>query len=691
MPPNLDPNKNAGKQSSEPGLEHVDYDSEYDYPDGRNLSPGSNLHDRLVEEVMDRARESYRYMSQHHDEWEEIDNVLRSYVRPERRKVQKKKNKSDQDKQGSEKTQRYKELVMPYSFANLETLLTYMTTAFLRDPIFEYKGVSPSDKVGAKLMQATINLHTRRNHVGLNMHTMWRDAFAYGFGAVSPRWSRKFGKKTLKKELGVFDRVRNLFLKTGEEKVESERELIFEGNDLENIDPYKYLPDPNAPIHEPQSAEWQGWIDRTNVKELLSREADPDSMVFNAKYLKHFDPRSTLLMTKGDKRNHYKEGDVHSRLTSKNEPADVVWMYVDLIPERWELSDEDRPEKWIFGVAGEEVLIAAKRLGLTHGEFPVLNAVPDYDGHSASPISRMGMINDMQTIVDFMYTSHIQNKRKAINNQFVVDPTKVNIFDVKDPQPGKIIRTRRAAFGDDAVESGIRQLPVEDVTASHIQDAQILQDLMQQATGASDTLQGRLGRRTTRVSASEANNVQQSGLARLERVAQIMSMQAMQPIGYQFAHNAQQFMEQDEFVEVTGKLRKFLTKQQGSEFERDRISVNPFDILVDYDVVPNDGTIPGQEDGELWVQLYQILSNNPKVAQNFDMIDIFKHTARQLGADSVERFELDSDQETQVPPNPEVMDDQQVQEEIRKGNLVPAEPSGDGAPERQSRPVPPSG
>lgn len=134
-----------------------------------------------------------------------------------------------------------------------------------------------------------------------------------------------------------------------------------------------------------------------------------------------------------------------------------------------------------------------------------------------------------------------------------------------------------------------------------------------------------------------------------------------------------------------------MRETHGQEIDRNRMEVDPFDILVDYDLIPNDGTIPGQEDGELWVQLYQILANNPKVAQNFDMINVFKHTARQLGANNVEDFELNEEQETQVPPTPEVMSDQQVQEEIRKGNLVPPEPSGDGQPQRQQQAAPAAG
>ena len=63
-------------------------------------------------------------------------------------------------------------------------------------------------------------------------------------------------------------------------------------------------------------------------------------------------------------------------------------------------------------------------------------------------------------------------------------------------------------------------------------------------------------------------------------------------------------------------------------------------LVIDYDVVPHDGSSPGGEPPDLWVQLYQIMSQNPIVSQQFDMVRVFKHVARQLGAKNVDDFSL---------------------------------------------------
>jgi hypothetical protein len=233
-----------------------------------------------------------------------------------------------------------------------------------------------------------------------------------------------------------------------------------------------------------------------------------------------------------------------------------------------------------------------------------------------------------------------------------------------------VIRTRRAAWGDDPVNSGIRQLPVEDVTQQNIQDATFLSDLMQQTTGANDSLQGSMPSRTTRISASEIQGVRQSGLSRLEKAALIISMQGMQPIGRQFAHNAQQKMSERQWVKVTGDLAKRLESNYGRNLQDGRTSVDPYEIVVDYDLLVNDGSIPGKQNAQIWTELYQVLAQNPQVAKNFDMVRIFKHIAQEMGARNVDNFELDEQQAPQVQPDEDVM------EEVRKGNLVPQQQNG---------------
>ena len=61
--------------------------------------------------------------------------------------------------------------------------------------------------------------------------------------------------------------------------------MLFEGNTLENIDPYLYLPDPSVASHEVQKGEYSGWIQRGNLMNLLAEEQSDEDM-FNVRYLR---------------------------------------------------------------------------------------------------------------------------------------------------------------------------------------------------------------------------------------------------------------------------------------------------------------------------------------------------------------------------------------------------------------------
>jgi hypothetical protein len=49
----------------------------------------------------------------------------------------------------------------------------------------------------------------------------------------------------------------------------------------------------------------------------------------------------------------------------------------------------------------------------------------------------------------------------------IVDPSLINMADLEDPKPGKLIRMRRAAWGR-GVENAVKQLNVNDITRQHI-------------------------------------------------------------------------------------------------------------------------------------------------------------------------------------------------------------------------------
>ncbi len=344
------------------------------------------------------------------------------------------------------------------------------------------------------------------------------------------------------------------------------------------------------------------------------------------------------------------------------QPVDIIYMYVDLIPSEWHLGSSDYPEKWFFGLAGDNIIVIAEPMGLDHDEFPVVIDCPAYDGRSMVPIAELETINGLQHTIDWLFQSHITNIRKAINDMIVIDPYLVNYTDVANPKPGKIIRMRRAAFGRGLVRDAIQQLNVNDVTRTHVNDAAVMMQIADSVTSTGEPVRGVRRKTSERVSAAEITDTKMAALSRLEKNSRISSIQCMSTIGDLFAHHTKQLMSQDMYVKNIGRLEKDLML----EYDLDEYSlVRPSDIDVYHDVIPHDGTTPGAQDTQAWTQLYQIIANNHVLAQQFDMVRLFKHIARGMGARNVNDFVLNTS-----GIDVAVASQERVEEEARKGNIA---------------------
>jgi len=106
---------------------------DYDYPEGLNLDPKSELHRKVVTEVIRRAQVSNRVMSNRFGSWNEIDRILTTYIEPDSSLNLREGEEKDIKKDKSKKPV---SIIFPYSYAILETILTYLVMAFLEDPIF---------------------------------------------------------------------------------------------------------------------------------------------------------------------------------------------------------------------------------------------------------------------------------------------------------------------------------------------------------------------------------------------------------------------------------------------------------------------------------------------------------------------------------------------------------------------------
>ncbi len=625
---------------------------DYDYPEGLDLTPESELHNSIRDKIWSRARESRNEISKRFPFWREVDQKLTTYI------TLKDKEETLQKKDPNKPVS----IVFPYTYSMLEALLTYLTLAFFQDPMFQYEGVEDDDTIGAMLMELVIRLHCIKNKVALPVHTVLRDSLVYGIGAAIPGWREIHGKKAIKSSIITLSELGN----REENYVDFVDSLLFEGNDLSNIDPYMLLPDPSVSSVDTQDGEFIGWVDRDNFMNLLSDESKGHSGLFNVKYLRNKkDKRSTLSLDQSDRMTKYGgSNELHRGMTDTTNPVDRIRMYVNLIPKEWKLSSGEYPERWYFELASDDVIIACEPANHNHGMYPVAIASPEFDGYSATPIGRMEILHGLQHTLDFLFNSHVENVRKAINDMLIVDPFLVNMEDLKDPQPGKLIRLRRPAWGR-GVDKVVQQLVVQDITRANIADSAYITSWMDRISGADQSMQGALRQSgPERLTRAEFQGTRGSAVSRLQRIAMLIGIQFFQDVGTMFAVHTQQYMKQETYVRIVGRYADQLRSTFGPNAKRAKAS--PYDLAVNYDLLVRDGSIPGGNFSEAWIGLFKIIGTTPELMQQFDVTRIFMYIAQQLGAKNVEDFRRNIGQiQGQVLP------DETVAREAEKGNLVP--------------------
>jgi hypothetical protein len=630
----------------------------YKYSNGLKLKPGEPQHDMIRDEVMARAQQAHDEMSGRYASWNKIDEQLTAYIDLSAYDVDDEGDSVANATTGD--PNKPVSIVVPVSYAILETLLTHLVTAFLDQPMFQYNGTGPEDVIGAMLMEHVIKVQTQKARMAANVHTMFRDALVYGIGPASPTWTTKHGYRRVGNPTGFVSRLQG-FIQTGLSR-NRERVVRFEGNELHNINPYNYLPDTSVSADETERMEYVGYVRRENKMEALVRE-NSDDTYFNGRYLEFIKGRSVF----GTDESQRDRDDVHQDWDSTNRnEVDTIYMYITLVPSDWGLSKSTIPEDWLFAVSGDQVVTAAAPVNLDHGQKPIVCYAPDYDGYSAAPISKMEMSFGLQHLANFMFNSHVANVRKALNDMLVVDPTLINVNDVLNPSPAKVLRLRKNAWGK-GVQGAVEQLKITDVTNRHIEESMLIMQIAQNYAGATDAAMGAPRTTSERVSATEFRGNQIAALSRLEKAARVAGYQVWLPLGEQIASNTQQLMTQETWVEIVGRHEEDLRSMLNIPPEESRVGVEPDDLLVNYDVMVNDGSLPNQGDPQTWAQVFQVIAQQPALAQQLDIVRIFKHWARLSGAPNVEDFVIRN------RPNFSVVSDEEAAQQAEAGNLVPVE------------------
>lgn len=578
------------------------------------LRPDSELNRATVEKLDAMFKFSQDKMKFHYDRWNYNEQKVQAFT-----PMTEYKRLVDQINQQGARPPEPLSVIVPYSYATLHAGATFIASVLLgRKPIFPLMATRGTEVERARYMEQALqsNLDASRGYETLWQH-IW-DSLNYGFSSNRIGWEERTGQA-----------IRWIGEPTG-----GRRELIttttFAGNVVSAIDPYKFFPDPRVPIHQcNERGDFMFTEIETSETILKDMERNGDLMWVNEGMTKSNAGRFSD-ETADEGRRRIKIGIRGEGIVT---PTNVVRFRklregtVRLIPKDWNLGDSEQSELWKFTWFRGTQCLQAEPLGMVHAKHPYSASEPTSLGHDFMSLSMADQIGTFQDILSWLVSSRMENVRTAINNQFIADPARVDLNDIRTSPIGRIIRLKQAAMGL-PVQEAIQQLVVQDVTQGHLGDIQTMRILADTITGVNDNMRG-IQNQGGRRSATEARMSMQAGASRLSQLAVRISSQALHPMVQQMIMNIQQFMPDQMWVETTGDDGQLNSKQMTPEM-----------LTGDFNYQISDGALPFDKTAlvEVWKEILMGVAQDPELRAQWDVGKIFEYTAELGGAKNIDSF-----------------------------------------------------
>ena len=612
------------------------------------------LHDKVLDYLMKRLNYSERSMSAFYPRWNTSEKRVQAYI-----------DLPDYEKQleAMKKTGQPNAVVsitVPYSYATIWTIVTYLVHTFCgQKPIFQVSAYKKESIKSVPYMETVLQFNA--DHTKLIQHFIqwFLDAELYGVGVMRNLWSVEKANRTVwtPQPLG------GLMTPGAPSTLLRQRQLktVYEGNKVTNIDPFMFFPDPRVPMSEVNTrGEFVFWRSYEGKHSLLREQAQG--------LLKYIDkvPAMATSLLQGDtsgksQRGLVAKGDSHAGGERGQEPfgatanIQVDQCSIEIIPSELGLGESSEPQKWLFSIGNRKQIIQAEALDMDHGKHPVSVIEPSSFGYAFGQPGTADFLGPIQDTLSWFVNSHIHNVRSALNNMFIVDPSMVEMQDLKNPAPGKLIRLKQAAYGQD-VRAALQQLTVQDVTTNHMKSMEMFLRMGDTLAAVNDNLRGIQdsgGRKT----ATEVRTSGEAGASRLAARARYISSQGVTDLAAQMCLNIQQYMSMEMYLEVVG--------QDGL---MNPVPITPQMVAGDFTFPVSDGTLPIDKTAMLgvWKEIWTAIATNPLLSQQYDAGKIFEYMAELGGAKNISQFKI------QMAPQ------EQIDQNVAAGNTVPIGP-GEGA------------
>lgn len=609
----------------------------------RDLHYDKEQHKTILSAIQERHRLSREYMSRRYTTWTDVENQFLAYLPT---------SENDAARKVARKAgvPHYTTIELPYSYAIMMTAHTYLTSTLLsRAPVFQFAGRHGEAETKVQALEALIDYQIQVGEMLVPLYVWLFDALKYGLGVVGTYWDEDV--QTVSRIVERKKSYLGIELDSTEKVRVVEQVKAYSGNKVFNIRPQDFFPDPRVPIGNLQNGEFCGRIVDVSWNTIIKGEQK--GKYFNiAKLRQSKSKQSSISRDLGSPQMELPPtADTLPTVEIGNvSNVSLLEMTIEIIPTEWKLGTTKWPEKWVFTVANNCVIIGAQPLGMYHNKFPYVTYEPEFNGYSLFNRGLLEITKPLNDVMTWLINSHFYNVRKAMNDSFIVDPSRVEIKDFRDPGPGRILRLKPSAYGSD-VRTVLTQMAFTDVTKQHLGDISIVADMIQRMTGVNENVMGMVNS-GGRKSATEVRSSNALSINRMKTQAEFASAQGFSKLAAILVSQTQQMYSEEQTFRIAGSL---------IEGSAPFVQIDKEMIAGYYDFINVDGTMPIDKMAMVntWKELMVQGSALPGVMEQFDFVKMFSFVAQLAGARNINQFKI------QVRP------DAQMQASAAAGNSIP--------------------
>lgn len=617
-----------------------------------DLKKGMPLHESLKKRIESRIKLSMDEQQTKHQKWREAEERTLAYLPESEGDAARRQARQNRGEP------RYTTIQIPYSYGILMSAHTYWTSVFFaRNPVHQFQGRHGEGEQQVQAVEAMIGYQVEVGEFMGPYYVWMYDIGKYGLGVMGEYWDKR--KLHVGQLVEMPDEMGQIqFYQTTQELPG------YEGNSIFNVSPWDFLPDPRVAVKNFQQGEFcavrfrMGWnrvVERMDAGYYIK---DQVNLLKNRQQVDkaRSDSSQILYRPAFDKQLYGDKEDANSK-----HPAGLIGyeFYVTLIPSEWGVGNTNYPQKWCFTIDDEfDTIIGGTPLPNYHCKYPYTVGEMEVEGYGLYSRGVPEIMEPIQNTVDWLINTHFFNVRAALNNQFIVDPSKLVVKDVQNSGPGFIWRLRPEAYGTD-ISKIFTQVQVQDITRSHLADFQTMLGIGERTLGVNDQIMGSLNTGSSRKTATEVRTTTGFGVNRQKTITEYVSATGFAPHAQRLVQNSQQFYS------AQAKLRRVgdLALEAGQRF----LMVTPDDIMGFYDYVPVDGTMPidRMAQANLWKEIMANVRNMPpQVAMGYDWGRIFAWAAVLGGLKNIQQFKV------------QMVPDAALAGQAQAGNVVPLRPPG---------------